>query len=68
MTRAHKLAKKITLNQETKQIFIDDELFPYYITPGVEVSDLLDKNAIPTVHISIFAETVEVIPEAKVVE
>lgn len=65
MKNPHKLAKKITVDQEHKQILIDGELFPYHVMPGVEVDGLLDKNAIPTVHISIFAETVEVIPEVQ---
>lgn len=57
-----KLAKKITVDLTNNTLAIDGEQFEYYIQPGVEIMGLADPNGVPTVNISIFAETVEVIP------
>lgn len=65
MKNPNKLAEKITVDLEKKQIFIDGELFPYHVMPGVQVRDILDSNSLPTVELHVFANTIEVIPEVK---
>lgn len=57
-----KLAKKITVDCATATMVIDGEQFGYYVQPGVAIDGLADPNGLPTVTVSIFAESVEVIP------
>jgi hypothetical protein len=59
-----KLPKKAVLDLNAEKFYIDGEEFPWYITEaGVQVDGLLDRNAIPTLTFTMFAETVEVIPK-----
>jgi len=58
-----RLLKKAVLDLRCNKLFVEGEEFPWYITEdGVDVSSLMDSNAIPTLSFTIFAETVDVIP------
>ena len=58
------LAKKITLDQGAKRLYVDGVEFPWFISAdGVNVTGLGTKQEIPMVHLAIPAVTVEVIPE-----
>lgn len=62
--RLGRLPQKAVLDLQAERLFIDGAEFPWYITEdGVEVGSLLDKNAIPTLSFTMFAETVEIIPK-----
>lgn len=56
-------AKKITIDEQRKKLFINGVEFPWHVTEdGFYVTRLLANNEIPTVSFTVFAETVEVIP------
>ena len=57
-------AKKITIDQGAKRLYVDGVEFPWHVSAnGVEVTGLASRTEIPMVHLAIIAETVEVIPE-----
>lgn len=58
------LPKKVVLDMRCEKLFIDGEEFPWWITEsGIEVSGLLDRNSLPTLTFSMFADNIEVIPK-----
>ena len=60
---ARRLAEKAVVDLRDGSLHIDGEEFPYYITEsGIAIDGLGDRNAIPTLSFSVFAQDVEVIP------
>ena len=58
------IPKKITVDQNSKKMFVDGVEFPWYISPaGVTIGSVGTMHDIPTVTFSIMADTVEVIPQ-----
>lgn len=57
------IPKKITIDQNSKKMFVDGVEFPWYISPaGPTVGDVGTTHDLPTVTFSLIADTVEVLP------
>jgi hypothetical protein len=57
------LAKKITVDLHAKRLYVDGVEFPWHVSADdIEITGL-GPDSMPTVRLSILAETVEVIPK-----
>jgi hypothetical protein len=58
------LPQKALVDLRDSKLYLDGQEFPWYITEsGVAIDGLGDRDTLPVLTFSIYAETVEVIPK-----
>jgi hypothetical protein len=66
MTTYPKLPDIAVVDLNDNTLTLDGEKFPYYITQdGIDVDRLGDPNSLPTIGLTLFTHTVQVIPKRK---